>query len=152
MIIDKIELPICGDEGKGSMKKLLLTVVLLLFFCCPNVYSQIFGDESLKKRYVINTSELNIVKNIVGDICNRWSMDRSNLKIYSGQELLYVRLSRRYPSQISNYCAVLSMDNKIYIDICDSLTPKSKWFDNFPLFILWELDRNKITYSEMEGL
>jgi hypothetical protein len=130
------------------MKKIIITVVLMLFFCCLNVYSQIFSDESLKKRYVINTSELNIVKNIVGDICNRWSMDRSNLKIYSGQELLYVGLSRRDPSQISYYCAVLSVDNKIYIDICDSSWFKTKWFDNFPLFILWELDKNKITYEE----
>jgi hypothetical protein len=78
-------------------------------------------------------------------------MDRSNLPIYSGQELLYVRFSRRYPSQISNYCAVLSIDNKIYIDICDSLAPKSKWFDNFPLDILWELDKNKITYEEIKN-
>jgi hypothetical protein len=101
---------------------------------------------------VINTTELNIVKNIVGDICNRWSMDRSNLPIYSGQELLYVRLSRRYPSQISYYCAVFTVDNKIYIDICDSSTWfKTKWFDNFPLNILWELDKNKITYGEIKN-
>jgi hypothetical protein len=77
-------------------------------------------------------------------------MDRSNLKIYSGQELLYVGLSRLDTSQISNYCAVLSVDNKIYIDICDSLTQKSKWFDNFPLDILWELDKNKISYEEIK--
>jgi hypothetical protein len=108
-----------------------------------------FSDESLKERYIITSSNINFVKNIVADICIRYNMNQSNLNIYSGQELLYVGLSDWDRSKIIYYCAVFKMDNKIYIDFCDSLTLKSKWFDNFPLNILFELNRNNITYEEV---
>jgi hypothetical protein len=134
---------------KGEVRKRGF-IALFMFFSCLNVFPQMFSDESLKKRYIIATSNMDIVKKVVADYCIRFNMKQSNLNIYSGQELLYVGLLENDHSKIMYYCAVFTIDNKIYIDFCDSSTWfKTKWFDNFPGPILWELNRNNITYNKI---
>jgi len=107
----------------------------------------------LNKYIIIEKYDINIIKNIVKDICIRWNMtDKSNSVLFNNQKLLYLKIDEYSPNYVdinlSRYCALYQTDNKIYIFIHDPLTFRSKWFDNFPFDILYELNKNKIVYKE----
>jgi hypothetical protein len=136
------------------MKKISFLLIFVLCICFY-IFPQENNMETLNKYIIIEKYDINIIKNIVKDICIRWDMtDNSNSVLFYNQELLYLKTgeySQNYVDiNLSRYCAVYQMDNKIYIFIHDPTHYpfRSKWFDNFPFYILDELNKNKIVYRE----